>query len=106
MAPRIIDRYSDAIHAVLSEEKAFAKMARAVELFEKMEKAPSGRRLPIPDDVRVLVWRRDGGTCVTCGVQERLEFDHIIPVEKGGSSTARNIQLLCEKCNRQNGATI
>jgi HNH endonuclease len=93
-------------HKVLSEENAFAKMARVVDLFEKMEKEPVRRRLPIPDEVRVLVWRRDEGKCVRCGSSERLEFDHIIPVEKGGSSTARNIQLLCETCNRQKGATI
>lgn len=93
-------------HRVLSEEKAFAKMARAIELFEKMEQEFSPRRLPISDDVRVLVWRRDSGKCVTCGSQEKLEFDHIIPVEKGGSSTARNIQLLCERCNRQKATSI
>ena len=46
-------------HKVLSEEKAFAKMARIVDLFEKMEKEPVRRRLPIADEVRVLVWRRD-----------------------------------------------
>jgi len=37
---------------------------------------------------------------------EKLEYDHIIPVSKGGSNTERNIQLLCEKCNRQKSATI
>jgi hypothetical protein len=61
---------------------------------------PTDSREPIPDDVKDIVWRRDAGKCVKCGSQEKLEFDHIIPVSKGGSNTARNIQILCEKCNR------
>lgn len=92
--------------AVLSEERAFAKIAHAVDLFEKIEKEPIRRRIPITEEVRILVWRRDEGKCVSCGSSDRLEFDHIIPVEKGGSSTARNIQLLCETCNRRKGTTI
>lgn len=64
------------------------------------------RRESIPDDVKLFVWQRDGGRCVKCGSQEKLEFDHIIPISKGGSNTARNIQLLCEKCNRSKGAEI
>ncbi len=63
-------------------------------------------RQPIPDDVKMFVWQRDGGHCAKCGSQEKLEYDHIIPVSKGGSNTARNIQLLCEKCNRSKGANI
>lgn len=67
---------------------------------------PSDSREPIPEDAQVLVWNRDGGKCVKCGSQEKLEFDHIIPVSKGGSNTARNIQLLCEKCNRSKNDKI
>lgn len=60
----------------------------------------------IPVAIRHEVWRRDQGKCVRCGSNQRLEFDHIIPVAMGGSSTARNIQLLCENCNRSKGATL
>lgn len=64
------------------------------------------RRQYIPDRVKIFVWKRDDGRCVTCGSPERLEFDHIIPVSKGGSNTARNLQLLCELCNRKKGTAI
>jgi hypothetical protein len=63
-------------------------------------------RLAIPGHVRREVWRRDEGRCEECGSRERLEFDHIIPVSRGGSNTARNIRLLCERCNREKGASI
>lgn len=54
----------------------------------------------ISQQVKDLVWNRDNGKCRECGSNERLEFDHIIPFVKGGSNTYRNIQLLCEPCNR------
>ncbi|HOX41701.1 MAG TPA: HNH endonuclease signature motif containing protein [bacterium] len=55
----------------------------------------------IPEKVRVDVWRRDKGCCAQCGSRDKLEYDHIIPISKGGSNTARNIELLCEECNRR-----
>ena len=93
-------------HAVLREEKAFARLMREVEAFENMERIPSARRDRIPDSVRLFVWQRDEGKCVRCGSVEKLEFDHIIPIVKGGANTERNIQLLCESCNRAKGAAI
>lgn len=60
----------------------------------------------VPSTVKLGVWRRDNGKCVECGSNEKLEYDHIIPVAKGGSNTERNIQLLCEKCNRKKSANI
>ncbi|MFP4526019.1 MAG: HNH endonuclease [Bacteroidales bacterium] len=63
-------------------------------------------RKTITETVRHEIWRRDKGRCVKCGSQINLEFDHIIPVSKGGANTARNIQLLCEKCNRSKSDKI
>jgi 5-methylcytosine-specific restriction endonuclease McrA len=63
-------------------------------------------REPIPEAVRLFVWQRDKGQCVKGGSKQRLEFDHIIPVVTGGSSTERNVQLLCEPCNRSKGSAV
>ena len=60
----------------------------------------------ISEKVKDAVWRRDEGKCTKCGSNENLEFDHIIPHSKGGSNTKRNIQLLCEICNRQKSDKI
>ena len=65
-----------------------------------------GVRTAIPEDVRRLVYRRDKGRCQACGSDELLQFDHVIPVALGGSSTPENLQLLCAPCNRGKGARI
>ncbi len=70
------------------------------------EDLKSLRRSRIAETVRHEVWRRDQGKCVECGSNENLEFDHIIPVSRGGSNTVRNIQLLCESCNRRKSDSI
>jgi hypothetical protein len=54
----------------------------------------------IPTLVKLEVWKRDKGCCVTCGNSTNLHFDHIIPYSLGGSSKdAENIQLLCARHN-------
>jgi 5-methylcytosine-specific restriction endonuclease McrA len=93
-------------HAVLRHDKAFERMRREIEALENVEQADLARRERIPDSVRLFVWQRDQGKCVKCGGAEKLEFDHIIPIAKGGSNTERNIQLLCEQCNRAKGVSI
>jgi HNH endonuclease len=91
---------------VLRREKQYEKVQREIDAFENMEKLEGVSREPVPESVRLFVWQRDKGQCVKCGSRERLEFDHIIPITAGGSSTERNVQLLCESCNRSKGATI
>jgi 5-methylcytosine-specific restriction endonuclease McrA len=56
--------------------------------------------------VRLAVFKRDDGRCVSCGSDRELQFDHVIPVALGGASTEANLQLLCSNCNRAKGASI
>lgn len=74
--------------------------------FEEPKVKDGKRSRRISQDVKDKVWNRDGGKCVECGSNEKLEFDHIIPHSKGGANTYRNIQLLCEPCNRSKSAKI
>jgi hypothetical protein len=64
------------------------------------------RRAAIPDDVKQLVWARDGGRCVLCGSDVELQFGHIIPAAWGGGNGPDNLQLECGPCNRNKGAAL
>ena len=62
------------------------------------------RAIPRPTQFRVL--KRENQICSRCGKSvkdEYVEFDHIIPWSKGGSSDEHNIRLLCVDCNRKRG---
>lgn len=61
----------------------------------------------IPAAVKAEVWRRDGGRCTyrsaagqRCPAVTRLEFDHVVPVARGGASTAANLRLRCRAHNQ------
>ena len=58
----------------------------------------------ISDKIKRLVWDRDAGKCQDCGAVKNIEYDHIMPVSKGGGSNIENIQLLCRPCNRKKRA--
>lgn len=86
------------------ERRYFERLKRK---FESPDSTESARTRPrIPEQVRIQVWRRDGGKCARCGSRDRLEYDHIVPISRGGSNTTRNIELLCESCNRSKSDKI
>jgi 5-methylcytosine-specific restriction endonuclease McrA len=87
-----------------AERRRAAKLAWARSAVSEAGRAPS--RLHIPVEIRHLVHARDEGVCVQCGSDFDLQFDHVIPVALGGSSTIENLQILCAPCNRRKGATL
>jgi hypothetical protein len=94
----LILEYSD------KERKKFEQLQR--KFSDKDTEEIKYERIRIPEEVRIAVWRRDQGRCAKCGNRENLEYDHIVPVSRGGSTTVRNIELLCQNCNRSKGNRI
>lgn len=44
-----------------------------------------------------------GNCCLGCGATKKLEADHVIPLDCGGSDYISNIQPLCRSCNASKG---
>jgi hypothetical protein len=68
---------------------------------ETAERRRAGRYIPFKTKIRVV--RRDNYTCQHCGKDlqdNEVEFDHVIPVAKGGNSEEHNIRLTFFDCNR------
>lgn len=55
------------------------------------------------NDIRHLevLW---GAACLKCGVVKTLQWDHVVPLSRGGEHSIRNLQRLCRKCNERKQA--
>lgn len=63
----------------------------------------------IPRDVMLKVVRRDGQICQTCFEpvpDDQVEFDHIIPYSRGGTTSVDNLKLVHRECNRKKGNSL
>lgn len=90
-------RYSFASDGEMAVAIWRAAIGRANQTIVAANDSQARRR--ISRDVRQRVWQRYGGRCAECSADTYLEFDHIIPVAKGGGNSDTNVQLLCRKCN-------
>ena len=45
-----------------------------------------------------------GSTCLKCGSTTELQWDHVIPLARGGAHCISNLQRLCRVCNERKQA--
>lgn len=58
-------------------------------------------------DIVSKLMRLQRSKCAICNtslVKAKMEVDHIIPISRGGPNIDRNVQLLCQFCNRSKHA--
>lgn len=55
-----------------------------------------------PEEWQAIL-ERFGPHCPACGRTEKLTQDHVIPLTRGGSDAADNLQPLCDSCNKRKG---
>ncbi len=102
----VLDRALDALIAQV-EKQRFGVGARM-----RPARRAASRRTPandrrIPMAIRHAVFRRDGGRCTfvgdtgqRCDSCHSLQFDHVVPLARGGLTTADNLRLRCRTHNR------
>jgi len=66
-------------------------------------------RHSIPEWAKHAIFHRDKGRCTLCNkdvsgvisLQNANNYDHIVPLARGGINDVTNLQLLCKECNAQ-----
>ena len=98
----IIDRALDAL-ILQVERRKFA----ATDQPRRPTHRPAKDTRHIPAEVKRRVRERDGGRCTfvddrgcRCAERKFLEYDHELPVARGGPSTVSNVRLRCRAHNQ------
>ncbi len=71
--------------------------------YARTERFPiAGRRhgLNFTRPMRRELMARADGRCARCGATEHLEYDHVVPLFRGGANSVENGQVLCRPCHR------
>ena len=52
--------------------------------------------------LRIAVFERDNYRCTVCGrFGQRLECDHMVPVQRGGTDAMDNLRTICRPCHME-----
>jgi HNH endonuclease len=91
---------------VLQRERSQQRKLQTAHSLMRAEEDGRPTRTPVPVEIRRAVFERDGGKCVECGSNFDLQYDHILPVARGGATTVENLQLLCVDCNQRKSDSL
>jgi hypothetical protein len=98
----ILEEGLDLVIERAAKRKGLVKRPRTQRLPVASVEAGEEDSRAIPAAVKREVWLRDGGRCQwptadggVCGSTQRVQFDHVVPVARGGKSTADNMRLAC-----------
>ena len=91
---------------VLQRERRSQQKLQTAHSLMRAEENGRPTRVPIPTEIRRIVFERDGGRCVECDSNFDLQYDHVLPVSLGGATTVENLQLLCADCNRRKSNSL
>ena len=114
---QVLEAALDALLAKQASRKGLVKRPRAPAATASAGPRPAaareqiagvGRgRARISAEVKREVWTRDGGRCQwpleaggVCGATRSLELDHLVPLARGGPTTAANLRVLCRFHNQ------
>jgi 5-methylcytosine-specific restriction endonuclease McrA len=100
---QVLDRVLD-VFIAQAEKRKYAATDRP----RKAQGTPGPQSVrAIPARVKRAVWQRDGARCAfvsvqgrRCASRTRLEFDHVDPVARGGTSRVERVRLLCRAHNQ------
>ena len=105
--------YPDIIPQIFKEAacRVFGHICPVFFVAEELTETKTRRKRSrtIPRDVMLKVVRRDGQVCQKCHKivpDDEVEFDHIIPYSKGGTTTVENLKLVHRTCNREKGNSL
>ena len=88
--------------------KVFGHMCPVYFLAERHTETDNIRRNTrhVAPAMAIRVARRDNYTCQVCGatlLDKDIEFDHVIPLARGGATKESNLRVTCRACNRAKG---
>ena len=91
----------------LSEAKDYVKKCKNgyYERLNKLRNEPRKKACRYTGNINIKksVFSIHGEKCLSCGNENDITLDHVIPIDKGGANDVSNLQPLCRSCNSRKG---